>query len=233
MQFPTKGGITSLYHTGHFTQVFTLLTQQMSFRTKDAITSLYHTGHLPRLHQWQDLTLLTANVVPNEGWHYFIVSHRALYPGYMERSYTAGVTSIRFLHVVLNEGWHYLTVPHRALFPGYYTADSANVAPNEEWHYLIIPHWTLCRVIWRALTLLTRKCGCVVPNNYHSPTSEEIGAYQTKVVHKNLHAEPCVFCGRQALCLHSYLLYHASSQRQLYRGLFWVVVFSVHGRFAI
>ena len=72
-------------------------------------------GTLPRLYQWQDLTLLTANVVPNEGWHYLTVPHRALYPGYMERSYTADSA-----HVVPNEGWHYLTVPHRALYPGYY-----------------------------------------------------------------------------------------------------------------
>ena len=109
--FLTKGGITSLYHTGHFTQVFTLLTQQMRFRTKRGITSLYHTGHFIQVTSAaRSYTADSATVVPNDGWHYLIIPHRTLCPGY----YTADSAN-----VVPNEGWHYLIIPHRALYPGY------------------------------------------------------------------------------------------------------------------
>ena len=116
------------------------LTQQLWFLTKGGITSLYHTGHFTQaISVARSYTAHSANAVPNEGWHYFIIPHRTFYPCF----YTADSTN-----VVQNEGRRYLIIPHRTFtevtsVARSYTADSAHAVPNEGWHYLIKPHRAL------------------------------------------------------------------------------------------
>ena len=259
--FLTKGGITSLYHTGHFTHVFTLLTQQMWFRMKDAVTSLYHTGHLPRLHQWLDLTLLTqhmrfrtkdgitslshtghftqvtsvaryytadsANVARNKGWHYLIIPHRALYPGYISGKILhywlqmwfrtkGGITSLyhtgHFTQVIT-----LLTQQTRLRTKSGITS-SYHMGHFAQLHGQILPCW-LANVAVLSLIILSarhpRKLSSTSSSANVAPNEGGAGTLPCRTW--------CVLWTPGTMFT-IYLLYHASSQRQLYR-------FSVLGRF--
>ena len=130
-------------------------------------------GTLSRLHQRQDLTLLTQQL-----WFRTMGGNTSLYHiGHFAQVITlliqqmwfrtkGGITSLyhtghftqvtsvaRYYtadsaNVIPNEGRHYLIIPHRTFtevtsVARSYTADSAHAVPNEGWDYLIKPHRAL------------------------------------------------------------------------------------------